>query len=87
MRVWKLGAAILAIASVAGCGSNTPKIAVTVSPSNASVVLNGTQQFAAAVSGTSTQTVTWEVCTAAPSSVPTPTCNSAALGTVNSNGL
>ena len=82
MRVWKLGAAMFAIVMVAGCGNNTPKIAVTVTPSTATVEPNGSQQFAATVSGTSTQTVTWEVCTSSPTANPTPTCNSSALGAV-----
>ncbi|MGC1687317.1 MAG: hypothetical protein WA734_16950, partial [Candidatus Acidiferrales bacterium] len=87
MRVWISGAAILAIVMIAGCGSNTPKIAVTVTPSTATVEPNGSQQFTATVSGTSTQTVTWEVCTSSPTANPTPTCNSSALGAVTSNGL
>ena len=87
MRVWKLGAAMFAIVMIAGCGSNTPKIAVTVTPSTATVEPNGSQQFNATVSGTSTQTVTWEVCTSSPTANPTPTCNSSALGAVTSNGL
>ncbi len=87
MRVWKVGAAIFAIALAAGCSSNSPTIAVTVTPSTATVEPNGSQQFSATVSGSSTQTVTWEVCTASPTAKPTPTCNSLALGSVNANGL
>jgi hypothetical protein len=41
MRVWKLGAAMFAVVLVADCGSNTPKIAVTVTPSTATVEPNG----------------------------------------------
>ncbi len=87
MKVWKSGAAIFALVTIAGCGNNTPKIAVTVTPSTASVLLNGTQPFAATVTGTSTEEVTWEVCTASPTAKPTPTCNSNALGSVNTNGV
>ena len=87
MRVWKLGAAIFAIVMIAGCGNNTPKIAVTVTPSTATVEPNGSQQFTATVSGTSTQTVSWEICTSSPTANPTPTCNSSALGAITSNGL
>ncbi|MGB8590530.1 MAG: hypothetical protein WA755_09510 [Candidatus Acidiferrales bacterium] len=86
MRFWKFGAAILAIAVIAGC-SNSPTIAVTVAPSTATVVLNGEQQFTAAVTGTSTTTVTWELCTGAPNANPSPTCGIAALGNVDVNGL
>jgi DNA-binding beta-propeller fold protein YncE len=87
MRDWKLAAAIFAILVIPGCGSNTPKIAVTVTPSTATVEPNGSEQFTATVTGTSTQTVTWEVCTASPTANPTPTCNSSALGAVTSTGL
>ena len=49
-------------ASVAGAGaSGGPTVAVTVSPPYAAVEVNGTQSFAAAVTGTANTSVTWSV--------------------------
>ncbi len=87
MKVWKLAAAIVAAALAAACGGNKTTINVVVTPATATVLQGGTQQFAATVTGTSTTTVSWSVCTAAPNTTPPPTCNMAALGVVNANGL
>jgi len=90
MKVVKYGVAallILTVAAISGCSSNKTTAGVTVNPSTASVVLSGTQQFSAAVTGISTTTVTWELCTGSPAANPAPVCGSAALGTININGL
>src|ERR1035441_9529947 len=50
-----------------------PAVQVTVSPSTASLAPSGTQQFAAAVTGTTNTAVTWSV--------------SPAVGTISSSGL
>jgi DNA-binding beta-propeller fold protein YncE len=86
MQFGRLGAAVLAIGLIAGCGSNKVTVQVTVAPSSATVVLGGTQLFTASVTGTPTTTVTWQLCTGAPNANPTPTCGSPTLGTVNTNG-
>ena len=87
MRVWKLTAALLAAGMAAACGANSPTISVVVAPATATVIQGGNQQFTSAVTGTSTTSVNWSVCTAAPNATPAPICNSTTLGVVNSNGL
>ena len=87
MKVWKLAAALFAAGMAAACGGNSTTISVVVSPATATVIQGGTQQFTAGVTGTSTTTVTWEVCSGAPNITPAPTCNDASLGVVNQNGL
>lgn len=54
-------------------------ITVSVSPATASVVVDGTQQFNATVTGTSNTSVTW--------SVSGTGCSGSACGTINSTGL
>ena len=87
MRVWRIAAALVAAGMAAACGGNSPTISVTVAPATATVIQGGNQQFTDAVSGTSTTSVTWSVCTAPPNTTPAPTCNDASLGVVNPNGL
>jgi large repetitive protein len=87
MRVWKLTAALLAAGLAAACGGNSPAISVVVAPATSTVIQGGNQQFTSSVTGTTTTSVVWSVCTAAPNSTPAPTCNTAALGVVNQNGL
>ena len=87
MKVWRIAAAMVAAGMAAACGGNSPTISVTVAPATATVIQGGNQQFTDAVSGTSTTSVTWSVCTAAPNTTPAPTCNDASLGVVNTNGL
>lgn len=68
MRLWKLGAIALLAALVAGCGGNSTPVGITVSSagagtgSTATVNINGTVQFFAAVTGGSTNTVFWQIC-------------------------
>src|SRR5579862_7007122 len=62
MKLGKLSVAILIAAWVAGCGSNAAKVGVTVSPTTATVVERGTQQFSAVGSGSTTTTVNWQIC-------------------------
>jgi len=56
-----------------------PPIAVTVSPTTATVVAGGHQQFLASVSGTSSNSVTWSVSGGG--------CSGSACGVVSSGGL
>ena len=70
MRFGKLAAILLFTAVIAGCGSSTT-ITVTVSPTGATVVRTGTQQFSAAVAGISNTLVTWYVCNPAPATIAT----------------
>ena len=56
-----------------------PRVAVTVSPTSASVPTGTTQQFKASVTGTSNTAVAWSVAGAG--------CSGAACGTINSSGL
>jgi DNA-binding beta-propeller fold protein YncE len=74
MRVWKIGAAIVLAAGLAGCGGNSTPVGVTLFPlgtttSPIPVVVNsqpgqapGQKQFSATVTGTSTSTVNWLIC-------------------------
>jgi DNA-binding beta-propeller fold protein YncE len=70
-KILRLGATALFLAVFAllgGCGGNTTPVGVTVGPNPAVVPLGGQQQFQAIVTGTSTTSVTWQLCL-----VPTPT--------------
>jgi DNA-binding beta-propeller fold protein YncE len=70
-KILRLGATALFVAVftlVGGCGGNTTPVGVTVGPNPAVVPLGGQQQFQALVTGTSTTSVTWQLCL-----VPTPT--------------
>ena len=68
MKLWRLGAAILLAAIVAGCGGNSTPVGITVTGagvaagSTVTIVVNGNEQFTASVSGTSTSTVYWQIC-------------------------
>jgi DNA-binding beta-propeller fold protein YncE len=70
-KILRLGATALFVAASAflsACGGNSAPVGVTVSPNPATVPLDGTQQFQATVTGTSTTLVTWQLCL-----VPSPT--------------
>ena len=68
MRVWRLGVALLLAGMVAACGGNSTAVGVIVTApgvatgSTATVVTNGTLQFAATVTGASATTVFWRIC-------------------------
>lgn len=83
-KILRLGVAAFFVAAPAflfGCGGNSTPVGVTVTPLNPSVPLGGQQQFQAVVTGTSTTSVTWQICL-----VPTPTnakptiCSPATIG-------
>ena len=63
VKLGKLSVAILLAAWVTGCSSNSTPVGVKISPVTATVVERGTQQFAAVGTGSSTTTVTWQICT------------------------
>src|ERR1700734_4038793 len=70
-KIVRSGAMALSVAAFAlliGCGGNTTPVGGTVAPNPAVVPLGGQQQFQAVVTGTSTTSVTWQLCL-----VPTPT--------------
>ena len=70
-KILRLGVAAFFVAASAflcGCGGNSTPVGVTVTPLNPSVPLGGQQQFQAVVTGTSTTSVTWQICL-----LPTPT--------------
>ncbi|MGD0964145.1 MAG: hypothetical protein ABSA57_09635 [Candidatus Acidiferrales bacterium] len=68
MRVWRLGVVLLLAATAAACGGNSTTVGVTVAApgittgSTATVIANGTLQFAATVTGASATTVFWRIC-------------------------
>ena len=103
MRTLKLCGAIILIVMAASCGGNNTKAGVTIifpSTNPVTVLENGSQQFAANVSGVSTTTVYWQVCMAsATSSVQPINCTPVpgvtisgqtpltGFGTITQNGL
>jgi YVTN family beta-propeller protein len=62
MKLGRLSVAVLLAGGVAGCGGNSAKVGVTISPTTATVVERGTQQFSAVGSGSTTTTVNWQIC-------------------------
>ncbi len=85
MNSLKLGATLLIAGLLAGCGGSNTTVGITIAPTSASVVLNGTAQFTATVTGTtSNMNVNWAVSQG--TSTPVPGGNST-LGTVSSTGL
>lgn len=78
-RIGKLGAVLLLAGMAAACGGNSTAVGVIVtapgitSGSTATVIANGTLQFAATVTGASATTVYWRVCkpAATPTTQPT----------------
>ena len=97
MRWWKLSM-ILALAAALGAlgcgGSSSSGVAITVSPTTASVITNRTQQFTGVVTGNSNTAITWTL--ACGSGVAANSCGSidatglytapATIPTVTSNG-
>jgi DNA-binding beta-propeller fold protein YncE len=70
-KILRLGATALFVvagATLSACGGNSTPVGVTVSPVSPNIPLGGQLQFQATVTGTSTTSVTWQVCL-----VPTPT--------------
>ncbi len=68
MKVWRLGVVLLLAGMAAACGGNSTTVGVTVtapgvtSGATATVITNGTLQFAATVTGASATTVFWRIC-------------------------
>src|SRR3984957_11689971 len=97
MRVWQIGAAMILAACVAGCGSNSTPVGVTVTPTGTSaspqsVPVGLTQPFAASVTGTSTSTVNWLICLPPPNltvthPIPLNCGQLTGFGTITSTGL
>ncbi len=74
-----LGVGLLAGLLAACGGGSHVATGVTIAPSAATVVLDGTQQFSASVSGPSNTAVTW--------SITGTGCSGSACGTIDSTGL
>ncbi len=84
MRWWKVSS-VLTLAMVLGalgCSSNNPSsgVALSITPTTASVITNTTQQFTGAVRGATDTTITWTLTCA--TDVAANTC-----GSIDSNGL
>jgi DNA-binding beta-propeller fold protein YncE len=70
MTGWKMAAALILAAALGACGGgNSTKAGITITASSATigantvdVPVNGTEQFAASVTGISTSLVEWQVC-------------------------
>jgi DNA-binding beta-propeller fold protein YncE len=64
-KILKLGATALFVAASAmlsACGGNSTPVGVSVSPVSPNIPLGGQLQFQATVTGTSTTSVTWQIC-------------------------
>jgi DNA-binding beta-propeller fold protein YncE len=48
--------------TIVGCGSNSTPVGIVVTPTTPTVTLKGTQQFSATVTGSASNTVTWQIC-------------------------
>jgi DNA-binding beta-propeller fold protein YncE len=84
-RIWGTRAAAIAAAGVLmamiGCGSNTTPVGIVVTPSTPTVQLKGSQQFSANVTGSATQSVTWQICLPPTTTGTQPTvCNPVVTG-------
>jgi DNA-binding beta-propeller fold protein YncE len=83
MRWWKFSTVLTLAAALGalGCGgSSSSGVAITVSPTTASVITNRTQLFSGAVTGSSNTAITWTLACAA--GVTANTC-----GTIDATGL
>lgn len=82
---WLKYSTILAFAAALGalgCGSSSSSVAITVTPTTASVITNRTQQFTGAVTGSSNTAITWTLTCDTVSSMTATSC-----GTVDATGL
>jgi YVTN family beta-propeller protein len=92
MRVWRLGVALLLAGMVAACGGNSTAVGVIVTApgittgSTATVITNGTLQFAATVTGASATTVFWRICLPAAQPTIQPTNCTAVPSTASTLG-
>jgi YVTN family beta-propeller protein len=84
MNWWKAFVLLAGFAVLSGCGSGSSGISVVISPTATVVVLSGTQQFTATVSGNSNTNVNWFVST--PNGTLVSGGNST-IGTISSTGL
>src|ERR1700741_158222 len=73
MKLGRLSVAALLAACLVGCGGNSTTIGVTISPTTATAVERGTQQFSAGGSGSTTTTVNWQICLPPPTAGNQPT--------------
>jgi DNA-binding beta-propeller fold protein YncE len=82
MRGWRFVAiaALAAALGALGCGSSSSSVAITVTPTTASVITNRTQQFTGAVTGSSNTAITWTL--TCQSGVAANTC-----GSIDATGL
>ena len=82
-RLWKWGAAMLAVGVlvISGCGGNSTPVGVTINTATAAIPLGTQFQFQATVTGSATTTVTWQICLPpTPTNVQPTTCSPAAVG-------
>jgi YVTN family beta-propeller protein len=84
MKGWKAFILLAGFAVLSGCGSNGPGIAIMITPTATTVVLSGTQQFTAMVTGNSNTNVNWFVSTPGGTLV---SGGNSTLGTISSTGL
>ena len=83
-RISKSVAAALFVcgcAFLSACGGNSTPVGITITPATPTVPLGKQLQFQAAVTGTSTTSVTWQICLPpTPTNIQPTTCSPAASG-------
>ncbi len=84
MKFWKAFILLAGFAVLSSCGSNGSGITVAISPTATTVVLSGTQQFTATVSGNSNTNANWFVSTTGGTLV---SGGNSTIGTISSTGL
>jgi DNA-binding beta-propeller fold protein YncE len=82
--ILRLGAIVLLgawLGVISGCGGNSTPIGITVTPPNPTIILGKPQPFVATVTGSSTTTVTWQICLPpSPTNAQPTVCSPAASG-------
>lgn len=83
MRAWSVVAVGILAILTASCGGNGTTPTITITPTPTTVLVNGTQLFTASIAGSSSSTVTFQICLPPPKSGDQPVnCNQNGLGTI-----
>lgn len=84
MRAWSAVAVAIFAILTASCGGNGTTPTITVSPTPTTVLVNGTQLFTASIAGSTSSTVTFQICLPPPKTGDQPVnCGMNGLGTIS----
>lgn len=84
MRAWSVVAVICFAILTASCGGNGTIPTITVTPTPVNVLVNGSQLFIASIAGSSSSSVTFQICLPPPKSGDQPVnCGMNGLGTIS----